>query len=98
MVIERYQGRAAAIDYLTARIRDYPDTRSMLALISYKTGQDEVGERTLLLDLKAALAKMQQDVAAYQCHHCGFQSNTLYWLCPSCHSWAEVKPTMIEAK
>lgn len=97
-VIERYQGRAEAIGYLTARIRDYPDARSMLALISYKTAQDDVGERALLLDLKSALAKMQQDVAVYQCHHCGFQANTLYWLCPSCQSWAEVKPTMIEAK
>lgn len=97
-VIERYQGRAAAIDYLTARIRDYPDARSMLSLISYKIGQDEVGERALLQDLKSALDKMQQDAASYQCHHCGFQTNTLYWLCPSCQSWAEVKPTMIEAK
>jgi len=96
MVIERYQGRDAAVEYLTARIRDYPDARSMLSLVNYKTSQDKVGERALFLDLKSALIKMQQDATDYQCHHCGFQANTLYWLCPSCQSWATVKPTMIE--
>ncbi|MDH5611821.1 MAG: lipopolysaccharide assembly protein LapB [Gammaproteobacteria bacterium] len=97
MVIERYQSKDAAIAYLTDRIRKYPDIRGMHSLISYKTNQSDAGELTLLLDLKSALVKMQMDDSEYQCHHCGFQSNTLYWLCPSCQSWAEVKPTMIEA-
>lgn len=97
MVIERYQGKEEAIDYLTDRIRKYPDIKGMHSLISYKTNQANSGELTLFLDLKSALVKMQQGNTDYQCHHCGFQSNTLYWLCPSCQSWAEVKPTMIDA-
>jgi len=97
MAIERYQGRQNAIDYLTDRIRKYPDIKGMHSLLSYKTNQADAGELSLLLDLKSALVKMQQDDSDYQCQHCGFQSNTLYWLCPSCQSWAEVKPTMIEA-
>ena len=97
MVIERYQGREIAIEYLTDRLRKYPDIKGMHSLIAYKTNQADAGELSLLLDLKSALVKMQQDDAEYKCHHCGFQSNTLYWLCPSCQSWAEVKPTMIEA-
>ena len=97
MVIEQYQGKQVAIDYLTDRIRKYPDIKGMHSLLSYKTNQAGTGELSLLLDLKSALVKMQHDDAEYQCQHCGFQSNTLYWLCPSCQSWAEVKPTMIEA-
>ena len=97
MVIERYQGKEAAIDYLTDRIRKYPNIRGMQSLINYKTSQADVAELGLLLDLKSALVKMQQDDSEYKCQHCGFQSNTLYWLCPSCQSWAEVKPTMIDA-
>jgi lipopolysaccharide biosynthesis regulator YciM len=97
MVIERYQTKEAAIEYLTDRIRRYPDIKGMHSLISYKTNQANTGELTLLLDLKSALGRLQQDDSEYRCHHCGFQSNTLYWLCPSCQSWAEVKPTMIEA-
>lgn len=96
-VIERYRGKEAAISYLTGRIRVHPDIKGMHSLISYKTNQAEAGELALLLDLKSALDKIQHDDTEYQCHHCGFQSNTLYWLCPSCQSWAEVKPTMIEA-
>jgi lipopolysaccharide biosynthesis regulator YciM len=97
MVIERYQSKEAAIEYLTDRIRRYPDIKGMHSLISYKTNQANTGELTLLLDLKSALIKIQHDDSEYRCHHCGFQSNTLYWLCPGCQSWAEVKPTMIEA-
>ena len=97
MVIERYQSKQAAIDYLTDRVRKYPNIRGMQSLINYKTSQADVAELGLLLDLKSALAKMQQDDSEYKCQHCGFQSNTLYWLCPSCQSWAEVKPTMIDA-
>lgn len=97
MVIEQYQSRDAAIEYLTDRLRKYPNLKGMHSLINYKTNQANTGELGLLQDLKTALVKMEQDSAAYQCHHCGFQSNTLYWLCPSCQSWAEVKPTMIEA-
>lgn len=97
MVIERYQGKELAINYLTDRIRKYPDIKGMHSLISYKTNQANSDEQALLLDLKSALVKMQHNDADYQCHHCGFQSNTLYWLCPSCQTWAEVKPTMIEA-
>ncbi|MDH5710148.1 MAG: lipopolysaccharide assembly protein LapB [Gammaproteobacteria bacterium] len=97
MVIEQYQSRDAAIEYLTDRLRKYPNLKGMHSLINYKTNQADIGELGLLQDLKTALVKMEQDTATYQCHHCGFQSNTLYWLCPSCQSWAEVKPTMIEA-
>ncbi|MDH5387900.1 MAG: lipopolysaccharide assembly protein LapB [Gammaproteobacteria bacterium] len=97
MVIERYQSKESAIEYLTDRIRKYPNVRGLHSLIQYKTNQANVAELTLLLDLKSALVKMQKDDSDYKCQHCGFQSNTLYWLCPSCQSWAEVKPTMIEA-
>ena len=97
MVIERYQSKEAAIEYLTDRLRKSPDIKGMHSLITFKTNQADAGELSLLLDLKSALVKMQQDNAEFRCHHCGFQSNTLYWLCPSCQSWAEVKPTLIEA-
>ena len=97
MVIERYQSKEAAIEYLTDRLRKSPDIKGMHSLIMFKTNQADTGELSLLLDLKSALVKMQQDNAEFRCHHCGFQSNTLYWLCPSCQSWAEVKPTLIEA-
>ena len=97
MVIERYQSKELAVDYLTDRLRKFPNIKAMHSLISYKTNQANAAELTLLMDLKSALVKIQHDDSEYQCHHCGFQSNTLYWLCPSCKSWAEVKPTMIEA-
>ncbi len=29
---------------------------------------------------------------SYKCSHCGFESRSLIWLCPSCMSWGRYKP------
>lgn len=29
---------------------------------------------------------------AYGCKHCGFESNTLFWQCPTCKNWDTVRP------
>ena len=29
---------------------------------------------------------------AYGCKHCGFESNTLFWQCPTCKHWDTVRP------
>ncbi len=29
---------------------------------------------------------------AYRCRQCGFSSQRLFWLCPSCHQWETIKP------
>lgn len=97
MVVDRYQGKEAAIEYLSDKLKRQPSIQGMQHLLAYKSNQADSSELTLLLDLKSALVKMNHDDNAYQCHHCGFQSNTLYWLCPGCQSWGEVKPAIVEA-
>lgn len=31
----------------------------------------------------------------YICKHCGFKSSVLFWQCPSCHRWEQMKPNQI---
>jgi lipopolysaccharide biosynthesis regulator YciM len=31
----------------------------------------------------------------YMCQHCGFKSSVLFWQCPSCHRWEQMKPHQI---
>ncbi|NNL07215.1 MAG: hypothetical protein HKO86_05780, partial [Gammaproteobacteria bacterium] len=51
---------------------------------------------TMIQGLKTAVDVMKQDQSAFQCKQCGFKTNTLYWLCPSCHNWGSVKPFATE--
>ena len=57
-------------------------------------GGKEVG--AMIEGVKNAVDIMKQELPAYQCRQCGYKANTLYWLCPSCHNWASVKPSVPE--
>lgn len=96
-VVERYKGREAVTEYLTKRLKKHPSIQGMHHLLAYKSNDASAADVALFVDLKSALVKMKQGDNEFQCHHCGFQANTLYWLCPGCHSWGEVKPAIVEA-
>ena len=91
-VIERYKGQDAAIGYVMAKLEKNPSLGAMNQLLSYKKAESDKDVYTMMLGLKTAVNVMKREQAAYQCKQCGFKSNTLYWLCPSCHNWASVKP------
>ena len=95
-VIERYKGQDAAIGYVMDKLEKSPSLGAMNQLLSYRKTESDKDIYTMMLGLKTAVNVMKQEQAAYQCKQCGFKSNTLYWLCPSCHNWASVKPFVSE--
>jgi lipopolysaccharide biosynthesis regulator YciM len=95
-VIERYKGQDAAIGYVMAKLEKNPSLGAMNQLLSYKKTESDKDVYTMMLGLKTAVNVMKREQSAYQCKQCGFKSNTLYWLCPSCHNWASVKPSACE--
>jgi lipopolysaccharide biosynthesis regulator YciM len=95
-VIECYKGRQAAMDYVMEKLRKNPSLQGMNQLLSYNDTEDNKDAYVLMLGLKDAVDVMKQDQPAYQCKQCGFKSNTLYWLCPSCHNWGSIKPYSCE--
>ena len=95
-VIERYKGQDAAIGYVMDKLEKNPSLGAMNQLLSYKKTEGDKDIYAMMLGLRKAVNVMNQEQAAYQCKQCGFKSNTLYWLCPSCHSWASVKPFACE--
>jgi lipopolysaccharide biosynthesis regulator YciM len=96
-VIERYKGKDDAIDYVMEKLRKNPSLQGMNQLLSYKDSESEKNAYTMMLGLKTAVDVMKQEQSAFQCKQCGFKTNTLYWLCPSCHNWGSVKPFTVEA-
>jgi lipopolysaccharide biosynthesis regulator YciM len=95
-VIERYKGKDAAISYVIEKLKQTPSLQGMNKLLSYKDMENDKDAYTMILGLKQAVDVMNQEQSAYQCKQCGFKTNTLYWLCPSCHNWGSVKPYIFE--
>jgi len=93
-VLESSQGKQAAIDYLSNKIKRQPSLSGMKKLIAYK--QNEIGSDEVFNDLTTALSVMLKDSVEYRCQKCGFSTNTHYWLCPSCNNWGSVKPSIID--
>lgn len=95
-VIERYKGQDAAIAYVMEKLEKNPSLGAMNQLLSYRKTESDQDIYAMMLGLRKAVNVMNREQAAYQCKQCGFKSNTLYWLCPSCHNWASVKPFVCE--
>ena len=93
-VLERSQGKQAAMEYLSDKVKHQPSLVGLQKLVSYK--EKELDADKVFVDLTAAISVMQKDSAEYRCQKCGFNTNTHYWLCPSCNQWGSVKPSVIE--
>jgi lipopolysaccharide biosynthesis regulator YciM len=95
-VIERYKGQDAAIDYVMDKLTKSPSLGGVNQLLSYNNTENDKDVYAMVLGIKNAVNVMKQEQTAYQCKQCGFKTNTLYWLCPSCHNWGSVKPYACE--
>ncbi len=93
-VLEKSQGKQAAIEYLSDKVKHQPSLSGLQKLVSYK--ESDIDADKVFADLAAAISIMQKDSAEYRCKKCGFSTNTHYWLCPSCNQWNSVKPSVIE--
>lgn len=93
-VLEKSQGKQAAIEYLSGKVRQQPSLAGIQKLVTYK--EKELDADEVFADLTTAISVMQKDSMEYRCQKCGFSTNTHYWLCPGCNHWGTVKPSVIE--
>lgn len=91
-LVKRRAGDDAAINFLNEYLTQKPSLSGLLELLKLQTPHaDEkvVGNLSLLQKMIGRLLTKQ---ASYQCDHCGYESKSLYWLCPSCKKWDRIKP------
>jgi len=93
-VLEKSQGKEAAIKYLSDKIKRQPSLAGLQKLVTYK--EKEIDADEVFIDLTTAISVMQNETVEYRCQKCGFSTNTHYWLCPSCNHWGKVKPSIIQ--
>lgn len=94
-VLEQYRGIEPVVEYLREKISQQPSIKGMQQLLAYYQKQVEEAS-PVITDIHNSLQTMQSNSPKFKCHSCGFESNTLYWLCPSCHHWGVVKPATLD--
>ena len=85
-------GERAAIDFLTAQLRQRPSVRGLMALIDATMDKIEGEARDNFLILRDLTRKLIEGQAMYRCSRCGFGAKAHHWQCPSCKSWSTIRP------
>ena len=89
-LINEIYGQEKAQQYLSESMLKKPTLNGMKKILEYKPANTDCPE-SYLPEVINQMINQQSD---YQCGHCGYTANTLYWLCPTCHSWGGMKPNI----
>ena len=92
-VVEQYEGTDTAQVYITRQLQRHPTMRVFHKLMDYHLNDAEEGRaKESLMVLRDMVGEQVRSKPRYRCQKCGFTAHTLYWHCPSCRSWATIKP------
>ncbi len=84
-------GSPAAARCVEQLIRGTPPLEGALLALEAIDAEGPI-DRDRLDQVAAAIAALLANRSAYHCHHCGYQSDQLYWQCPGCKSWDTIRP------
>lgn len=87
LIKEEYD-KEDAIAFLRNDMLNHPSLLSMKKMMEYKTPKLDCPEGYL----PEVIDQLALKQSGYQCSKCGYAGNTLYWLCPTCHTWGGMKP------
>jgi len=85
-------GNAEAIALLKEHLEGNASQKALVELLGLQLhGIDE--EVVTSLESLLSLVKGQaENKAEYRCYHCGFETKSLFWMCPSCKKWDKIQP------
>ncbi|KFX07688.1 tetratricopeptide repeat protein [Pectobacterium betavasculorum] len=92
-ILEREEGAEVAQVYINRQLQRHPTMRVFHRLMDFHLHEAEDGRaKESLLVLRDMVGEQIRTKPRYNCRKCGFTSQSLYWQCPSCRTWASVKP------
>lgn len=92
-VVGEEQGLGEAEQLLADKLVERPSMALLQRLLKVDAGRED--HSALIGKLTVASEVIQRAIdrnPGYRCQRCGFGARTLHWQCPSCKSWATVKP------
>ncbi|MCV9877610.1 lipopolysaccharide assembly protein LapB [Brenneria izbisi] len=92
-ILEQEQGAEAAQLYINRQLQRHPTMRVFHRLMDFHLHEAEDGRaKESLVVLRDMVGEQIRTKPRYSCRKCGFTSQSLYWHCPSCRTWASIKP------
>ena len=88
---QRY-GEDAALHFLQSHSQLAPSLPAIVEILGLQLPAADTEVQANLKRLRDMISQLQQRKAAYQCNHCGYESRSLYWLCPGCQKWDKIRP------
>jgi len=92
-LIAEFRSVEKAQSFMLQELRRNPTMKGFNQLMSYhltlSESESEVESLSFLQKLVAEQIKLRPH---YRCQKCGYSSNNLFWLCPSCKNWGRIKP------
>lgn len=91
-LIEREEGHAAALGFLSRQVRQRPSVRGEAAYIDLSLKDPGSDPADTLRTLKQITDQLVVRTPGYRCQRCGFSARAHHWQCPGCKSWGSIKP------
>jgi lipopolysaccharide biosynthesis regulator YciM len=92
-LIAEFHNIEKAQQFMLQELRRNPTMKGFNQLMTYHlTLSEAASEVESLSFLQKLLAEQIQLRPQYRCQKCGYSSNKLHWLCPSCKTWGRIKP------
>ncbi|MBL4647512.1 MAG: hypothetical protein JKY13_00920 [Gammaproteobacteria bacterium] len=90
--LQQWQSEKIAADFLADQLKQHPSLTGVEYLLEILLAQATSQNKADLLLIQNLLRHAFKKKVHYQCEHCGFETKTLDWLCPSCKLWETIKP------
>ncbi len=91
-LVTRRSGEEAAIEFLNDYLTKKPSLTGLVELLRMQIKKTNPEVKSNLNLLQQMIDKLLRRKSTYQCHHCGYETKNLYWMCPSCQKWDKIKP------
>jgi len=91
-IIEEREGAGVAAEFLQEKLNSEPSLTGLAELLRLRVPNMDKAMSHNLNILQKLLKDALRRKAGYRCSDCGFESRSLYWLCPSCQKWDQIRP------
>lgn len=91
-IIEREEGKGAALAFLSRQLKQRPSVRGEAAYIEMSLRDADSDPAAALKTLKQITDQLVVRTPGYRCQRCGFGARAHHWQCPGCKSWGSIKP------
>lgn len=91
-MIEREEGKTAALAFLSRQLKERPSVRGEAAFIELSLRDADTDPAVALKTLKQITEQLVVRTPGYRCQRCGFGARAHHWQCPGCKSWGSIKP------